>query len=98
MIDSYRADALGAASTTYAQPWARRCSGAFAAELLLPSEHLSERFEKLDSAANSDSFLSLLKEFGVGARTAAYQLWNHRLLSSTQVRDELVDEFSNSEQ
>lgn len=98
LIDSYRADALGAASTTYAQPWARRCSGAFAAELLLPREHLSERFEKLDSAANSDSFLSLLKEFGVGARTAAYQLWNHRLLSSTQVRDELVDEFSNSEQ
>ena len=98
LIDSYRADALGAASTTYAQPWARRCSGAFAAELLLPREHLSERFEKLDSAADSDSFRSLLNEFGVGARTAAYQLWNHKLLSSTQVRDELVDEFSNSEQ
>ena len=98
LVDSYRADALGAASTTYAQPWARRCSGAFAAELLLPSEHLSEKFEKLDSAAKSDSFLSLLKEFGVGARIAAYQLWSHGLLSSPQVRDELVDEFSKSEQ
>ena len=98
LVDSYRADALGAASTTYAQPRARRCSGAFAAELLLPSEHLSEKFEKLDSAAKSDSFLSLLKEFGVGARIAAYQLWSHGLLSSPQVRDELVDEFSKSEQ
>ena len=98
LIDSYRADALGAASTTYAQPWARKCSSAFAAELLLPGEHLSERFEKLDSAADSDSFRLLLNEFGVGARTAAYQLWNHGLLSDTQVRDELVDEFSKSEQ
>ena len=98
LVDSYRADALGAASTTYAQPWARRCSGAFAAELLLPSEHLSERFKKLDSAANREFFLSLLNEYGVGARTAAYQLWNHGLLSSPQVRDELIDEFSNSAQ
>ena len=98
LIDSYRAGSLGAASTTYAQPWARRCSSAFAAEFLLPSEHLSEKFKKLDSAAKGDSFPSLLNEFGVGARTAAYQLWNHGLLSDTQIRDELVDEFSNSEQ
>ena len=98
LVDSYRGDALGAASTTFAQPWVRRRSGAFAAELLLPSEHLFERFGALDSAADRDVFPSLLNDYGVGARTAAFQLWNHRLISSPQVRDELIDDFSNVEQ
>ena len=98
LMDSYRADALGAASTPFAQPWARRCSGAFAAEFLLPSDHLYERFETLDSAADGGSFPSLLKDYGVGARTAAFQLWNQGLLSSPLVRDELIDEFSRLEQ
>lgn len=97
LVDSYRADALGAASTPFAQPWARRCSGAFAAELLLPSEHLFERFEALDSAADRDEFPSLLNEYGVGARTAAFQLWNRGLLSSPRIRDGLIDDFSNVE-
>ena len=98
LVDSYRADALGAASTPFAQPWARRCSGAFAAEFLLPSDHLYERFGALDSAADRDSFPSLLNDYGVGARTAAFQLWNQGLLSSSQVRDDLIDEFSRLEQ
>ena len=97
LVDSYRADALGAASTPFAQPWARRCSGAFAAELLLPSEHLFERFGALDSAADRDVFPSLLNEYGVGARTAAFQLWNRGLLSSPRIRDGLIDDFSNVE-
>ena len=97
MMDSYRADAFGAASTTFAQPWARRCFGAFAAEFLLPSEHLFERFEALDSAADRDVFPSLLNDYGVGARTTAFQLWNRELLSSPRVRDELIDDFSNVE-
>ena len=95
LVDSRRGDALGAASTTFAQPWARRCSGAFAAEFLLPSEHLFDRFGALDSAADRDVFLSLLDEYGVGARTAAFQLWNHGLLSDPHVRDDLIDDFSN---
>ena len=95
LVDSYRGDALGAASTTFTQPWARRCSGAFAAEFLLPSEHLFERFGALDSAADRDVFPSLLNEYGVGARTAAFQLWNQGLLSNHHVRDELIDDFSN---
>ena len=98
LVDSYRADALGAASTPFAQPWARRCSGAFAAEFLLPSDHLYERFGALDSAADRDSFPSLLNDYGVGARTAAFQLWNQELLSSSQVRDDLIDDFSRLEQ
>ena len=90
-------DSSWPASTTFAQLWARRCSGAFAAELLLPSEHLFERFGVLDSAASHDVFLSLLNEYGVGARTAAFQLWNRGLLSSPRVRDGLIDDFSNVE-
>ena len=96
LMDSYRADALGAASTTFAQPWARRCSGAFAVEFLLPSEHLFERFGELDSGADRDVFPSLLNDYGIGARTAAFQLWNLGLLSNHQVRDELIDDFSTS--
>ena len=95
LVDSRRGDALGAASTTFTQPWARRRSGAFAAELLLPSEHLSERFGALDSAADRDVFPSLLNDYGVGAKTAAFQLWNQGLLSSPRIRDELIDDFSN---
>ena len=95
LVDSYRGGALGTASTTFTQPWARRCSGAFAAEFLLPSERLFERFGALDSAADRDVFPSLLNEYGVGARTAALQLWNQGLLSNHHVRDELIDDFSN---
>ncbi len=98
LVDSYRADALGAASTAFAQPWARRRSGAFAAELLLPHECLRERVGGgLDSAADPAVFRSILSRYRVGARTAAFQLWNHGLLSSSQIRDELIDSFSGAE-
>jgi hypothetical protein len=94
LLDSYREDALGAASSTFAQPWARRRSGAFAAELLLPSEALLEDAGSLDSAAQQVTFQRIMERYRVGARTAAFQLWNHGLLSSSQVRDELIDCFS----
>ncbi len=94
LMDSYREEALGAASTTFAQPWARRRSGAFAAELLLPREALLEDVGHLDSAAEPVTFERIMRRYQVGARTAAFQLWNHGLLSSSQVRDELIDWFS----
>lgn len=94
LMDSYREDALGAASTTFAQPWAKRRSGAFAAELLLPSEALLKDAGYLDSAAQKETFQRIMERYRVGARTAAFQLWNHGLLSSSQVRDELIDCFS----
>ena len=94
LMDSYREDALGVASTAFAQPWARRRSGAFAAEFLLPSEALLEDAGTLDSAAQPERFRRILERYGVGARTAAFQLWNHGLLSSRSVRDELIDHFS----
>ena len=94
LLDSYREGALGAASSTFAQPWTRRRSGTFAAELLLPSEALLEEAGHLDSAAQQATFQRIMERYRVGARTAAFQLWNHGLLSSTQVRDELIDCFS----
>jgi hypothetical protein len=94
LMDSYREGALGAASSTFAQPWARRRSGAFAAELLLPEEALFEDAGHLDSAAQGETFARIMRRYRVGARTAAFQLWNHGLLSSSQVRDELIDHFS----
>ncbi len=93
--DSYREDAIGAAATPFAQPRARRRSGAFAAEFLLPSGALLEEVGALDSAAQPEKFRRILERYGVGARTAAFQLWNHGLLSSPSVRDELIDHFSN---
>ena len=95
LMDPYRDGALGAASTAFAQPWARRRSGAFAAEFLLPSEALLENAGVLDSAAQPERFLRILERYGVGARTAAFQLWNRGLLSSPSLRDELIDRFSN---
>ena len=94
LMDSYRLGTLGAASTAFAHPWARRRAGAFAAEFLLPSEALREDAHSLDSYAEPKSFERLLERYGIGARTAAYHLWNRRFLSSSHVRDDLIDQFS----
>ena len=94
LMDSYRQGALGAASAPYAQPWTRRRSGAFAAEFLLPSEALHGDARSLDSFALPENFEQVLDRFGVGATTAAYHLWNRRLLSSSDVRDHLIDRYS----
>ena len=94
LMDPYREHSLGAASSTFAQPWARRRSGAFAAELLLPSAALLEDAGHLDSAAQGVTFERIMNRYRVGARTAAFQLWNQGLLSSSQVRDDLIDCFS----
>lgn len=94
LMDPYREHTLGAASSTFSQPWARRRSGAFAAELLLPSAALLEDAGHLDSAAQGVTFKRIMERYRVGARTAAFQLWNQGLLSSSQVRDELIDCYS----
>ena len=67
---------------------------AFAAEFLLPSEALHGDARSLDSFALPENFEQVLDRFGVGATTAAYHLWNRRLLSSSDVRDHLIDRFS----
>jgi Zn-dependent peptidase ImmA (M78 family) len=95
ILNPFREGALGAASSSFSQPWMRRMSGAFAAEFLLPVGELHERgLGDLDAAADPQVFQDLMTEFGVGARTAAFQLWNRGLLSSAQIRDDLIDKFS----
>ncbi len=94
LMDPYRQDTLGAASTAFAQPWARRRAGTFAAEFLLPSEALLEDEHSLDSYADPKRFGLVLEKYGVGATTAAFHLWNRGFLSSTQVREELIQQFS----
>ncbi len=97
LMDPYRQDTLGAASTAFAQPWARRRAGTFAAEFLLPSESLRENAHTLDSYAEPERFELLLERYGVGAQTAAHHLWNRGFLSSTQVREDLIDQFSSQQ-
>lgn len=95
VLDPLSRDALGAVSCPYAQPRRRKRSGAFAAELLLPAGAL-ERVSAglLDGARPAEVFSKLLASYGVGARTAAHQLFNHGWLSSPSVRDELIDEHA----
>jgi len=95
LLDPLREGALGAAGGPFAQRTRRRRSGAFAAELLLPASALAEAGGGVvDGAADSDRSQALLEEYGVGARTAAFQLWNRRWLSAPEVRDELIDRFA----
>lgn len=94
LTDPMRGSALGAASSPYSSELRRRRSGAFAAELLLPEEALVKLTGGVvDRAADAEVFEHVMSRFGVGARTAAQQLWNVGLLSSTDVRDELIDAY-----
>jgi hypothetical protein len=98
LLDAMRQGAIGAASTRWAQDARRRRSGAFAAELLLPSSALEELSHGvLDGAAEMDRFGEMLERYGVGARTAANQLYNQRWLSDWGIRDELIERFGHRE-
>ena len=91
LLDQVRGEAIGAASGPQAIASRRRRAGAFAAEILLPTSALEEASEGvLDGIIEGQQFAELLERFGVGANTAAFQLWNQGLLSSTEIRDDLV--------
>lgn len=91
LLDQVRGDAIGAASGPQAIASRRRRAGAFAAEVLLPTSALEETSGGvLDGIVEGQRFAQLLDRFGVGANTAAFHLWNRRLLSSAEVRDDLV--------
>ena len=85
--------ALGAASSRVACGPRRRRSGAFAAELLLPSASLAALAQRGQSPGDPGEFKHLMHAFGVGATTAAYHLWNQGYLGSEEERDWLVDEY-----
>jgi hypothetical protein len=91
LLDPLRGEALGAAATRWTQSVRRRRSGAFAAELLLPESVLVEASGgHLDGVCEDQRFTKLIERYGVGAMTAAWQLYNHKLLSP-QVRGELIE-------
>jgi hypothetical protein len=95
LLDPQRQGVIGAASGPFAQDTRRRRSGAFAAELLLPEVALEKASGgALDGAASPEAFRKLLERYGVGATTAAYQLWNRGWLSSVELRDDLIDQFA----
>jgi len=63
----------------------------FAAEILLPTSASEEASEGvLDGIVEGQLFAQLLERFSVGANTAAFHRWNQGILSSTEVRDDLV--------
>ena len=69
-------------------------SGAFAAELLLPESALVEASGgHLDGACEDQAFTRLIERYGVGATTAAWQLYNHTLVSP-QARGELIERYA----
>jgi hypothetical protein len=88
--------ATGAASSLVAGGPRRRRAGAFAAELLLPSRHLATRAASEGSLASPTAFEQIMEQYGVGARTAAYHLWNNGHLKSEDERDWLIEEYGRS--
>jgi hypothetical protein len=95
LADPLRHGTVGAAGSWYTTEKRRRRSGAFAAELLLPATALEqETAGGLDAAAEPSVFEGIMRKYGVGARTAAHQLFNNRLLSTSAVRDELIDTYA----
>jgi hypothetical protein len=98
LLDPIRAGAIGAASGPFAEATRRRRSGAFAAELLLPETAVAEASaHQLDGAAEDHVFEGLLERYGIGARAAAFQVWNRGWLSSPDIRDELIDRFGSTD-
>lgn len=91
LLDPVRGTAIGAASGPRGMATRRRRAGAFAAEMLLPTVALRRASAGLlDGILQGDRFETLLSDYGVGSTTAANQLWNQGLISSTEVRDELI--------
>lgn len=95
LLDPVRAGAIGAAAGPFAQATRRKRSGAFAAELLLPERAIAEESNyRLDGATGDAQFVRVMEKYGIGARAAAFQMWNRGWLSSEYVRDWLIDEFA----
>lgn len=91
LLDPIRSGTIGAASGPFAQETRRRRSGAFAAEFLLPESAIAAASQHvLDGAANEDVFRHTMKNYGIGAQAAAYQMWNRGWLSSEMLRDDLT--------
>jgi hypothetical protein len=99
LLDAATDGAIGAASSSFSERSRRRRSGAFAAELLAPISAFDGVVPRGASwAAVEPKFQTLLDDYQVGAKTLAYQLWNHGFLDSTDTRDDLIEVFAGSSQ
>lgn len=93
LCDPLRHNRIGAGSGDFAQGMRRRRSGAFAAELLLPAVGVRAL---LTNERVEEAFPSLLTRYGIGARAAAYQMWNRGLIAGEERRDDLIDAYARS--
>lgn len=94
LLDPLHGGALGAASSNFAQGARHRRAGAFAAEFLLPRTALEAETEGRLNNIDAERFRGLLERYGVGARTAAWQLWNRGWLTNTDLRDDLIEQYA----
>lgn len=91
---STHSGAIGAGSSIRASGPRRRRSGAFAAEMLVPRAAMLDRTgAQLDAGAEPDVFEAMMADYGAGARTTAWQLYNAGLLSSREIVDELIERY-----
>jgi hypothetical protein len=89
---------VGAGSSARTAGFRRRRSGAFAAAVALPRAALLERSGGvLDAAATPATFEGLMVDYGVGASTAAWRLYNAGLLSDRRIAEELIEEYGSRE-
>lgn len=92
------AGAVGSGCAKLLRTSQRSGTRAFAAEFLLPEQGMQQLSGGvLDGLPDETDLSLLLEDYGVGARTAAYQLWNRGWLSSSTLRDELIDRFAASD-
>lgn len=95
LLDTEVGESVGAASSPFSRRYHHKRSGAFAAEFILPSQAMRVATGgELDRASHPAVFRRLLKTYSVGARTAAWQLWNRGYLSTPQLRDDLISEHA----
>jgi hypothetical protein len=95
LLDAHsRSGAIGAGSSTRASGPRRRRSGAFAAEMLVPRAAMMQHTgAQLDAGAEPAVFEQMMEDYGAGARTTAWQLYNAGLLSSRDIVDELIEHY-----
>jgi hypothetical protein len=94
LLDPWGGDALGAASSAFAQGVRHRRAGAFAAEFLLPQKALERATEGHLDNLGGGRFPEIMSRYGVGARTAAMHLWNRGWLTNEATRDDLIEQYA----
>ena len=93
LCDPLRHDRIGAGQVTSRKGCVDGI-GPFAAEFLLPTSGVRAR---LRDAQVEDAFPELLATYGIGARAAAYQMWNHGFIAGEERRDDLIDTYARPE-